>query len=154
MRRRSKLMVFAATGLLALMGTGSAHAADGKQLATDSVGPSGSPTWYCSYGSANAQACFAPSGEWFRIRDTWADSYPVVIEWRFFDLEVSPVGAIVREGTIWNTAGQAAGWRYMNKSFPEDVGNTKDVVFRACSGSYPSDAIFEASCSDWISVAP
>jgi hypothetical protein len=147
-------MVLAATGLLALLGTTPAHAADGKQLATDSAGPGGSPTWHCTYGSSNAQACFAPSGEWFRIRDTWADNYPVVIEWRFFDMDESPIGGIVREGTIWNTSGEAAGWRYMNKSFTDDVGNVRDVVFRACSGSYPSDAVFEGSCSDWISVAP
>ncbi|MEU4770884.1 hypothetical protein [Micromonospora sp. NPDC023644] len=131
-----------------------AAAADGKQLATDASGPSDSPAWHCTYGSANARACFAPHGEWFRISDEWEDGYPVVIEWRFFDDEVSPIGAIVRQGTIWNTAGSAAGWRYVNKSFPENQPGVtlKTVVFRACSGNYPSNAIFGNTCSEWVSI--
>ncbi|WP_432989607.1 hypothetical protein [Dactylosporangium sp. CA-233914] len=155
MRRiRAAALAVAAAGI-AVLGFGSpAAAADGKQLATDAVGPGAGQDWHCTYGSANAVGCFAPYGEWFRIADSWADGYPVVIEWRFFDDEVSPVGAIVREGTIWNTAGQAAGWRYVNKSFPENQpGITlKQVTFRACSGNYPANAIYDATCSEWITV--
>ncbi|MFI6985915.1 hypothetical protein ACIBSV_46150 [Embleya sp. NPDC050154] len=154
MKIRSILTTLAAAGILVLATTTNAQAADGKQLATDSVGPSDSQTWYCTSGSANGQGCFAPLGEWFRIKDTWADTYPVVIQWRFFDDEVSPTGAIVRQGTIWNTAGQAAGWRYVNKSFPENQPGVtlKSVSFRACSGNYPSDSVSEGTCSDWRSI--
>ncbi|MFF8883997.1 hypothetical protein [Streptomyces flaveolus] len=153
MRNLSKVLAFAAAGLLTLTVSGNAQAADGKQRATDSVGPSGSVTWYCTSGSQNAQACFAPLGEWFRIKDTWADNYPVVIQWRFWDDEVS-LAVPAREGTIWNTSGEAAGWLHVNKSFPESQPGVtlKSVTFRACSGNYASDAAFESSCSDWRNV--
>ncbi|MYV58113.1 hypothetical protein GT042_37635 [Streptomyces sp. SID3212] len=133
-----------------------AGAADGRQLATDTVGPSDGQSWKCTSGSANGQACFAPLGEWFRIRDTWADGFPVVIQWKFFDDEVSPTGAVVRQGTIWNRSGEAAGWLYVNKTFPESVpGITlKSVQFRACSGDYATDSISEGTCSDWRIEAP
>ncbi|MFG2516444.1 hypothetical protein [Streptomyces sp. NPDC048584] len=146
-------MALAAAGMLVLAAAGNGHAADGKQLATDSAGPSGNPDWTCTYGSANGQACFAPLGEWFKIRDTMVDGYPVVIQWRFFDDEVSPTGAVVREGTIWNTAGEAAGWRYVNKSFPEsDWGVTlKSVFFRACSSNYNNNSVLVHTCSEWES---
>ncbi len=131
-----------------------AAAADGKQLATDEIGPGPLVDWACTNSSANAYACFAPHGEWFRIEDTWEDGYPVVIDWRFFDDEVSPYGAIVRQGRIWHTAGYYGGHRYMNKSFPESQPGVtlKTVVFRACSGNYPSNSISSASCSEWVSV--
>ncbi|GIJ22782.1 hypothetical protein [Micromonospora lutea] len=129
-----------------------AQAADGKQLATDAVGPGGSPTYYCTYGTARARGCFAPHGEWFRIEDTMVDGAPVVIDWKFFDDEVSPTGAVVRKGRIWHTAGSASGPRYMNKSFPENQPGVtlKTIVFRACSGNYPNNSV--SFCSEWISV--
>ncbi|MFE2050929.1 hypothetical protein ACFXAS_20775 [Streptomyces sp. NPDC059459] len=151
MRLRSKALAVTVAGLLALIGSGTADAADGKQRATDSTGPSGSVSWTCTDGSPNAQACFAPLGEWFRIRDTWADGLPVVIQWDFFDDAVGGGMYPAREGTIWNTSGEAAGWLYMNKSFPEDEPGVlrRTLHFRACSGSYPSNAISESTCSEW-----
>ncbi|WP_371100216.1 hypothetical protein [Streptomyces sp. PU_AKi4] len=150
---RSKVLAVTAAGLLALMSSGTAHAADGKQRATDPTGPSGSVSWTCTYGSANAQACFAPLGEWFRIRDTWADGLPVVVQWDFYDDAVS-LAYPAREGTIWNTSGEAAGWLHMNKSFPEDQPGVlrRTLHFRACSGSYPSNVISPETCSEWTVV--
>ncbi|CCH19602.1 hypothetical protein [Micromonospora lupini] len=156
MRRKLRIAMVAlfATAATVIGTAAPALAADGKQLATDSVGPLDEPKWYCTNGSANALACFAPLGEWFGIEDTWEDTYPVVVDWRFFDDEVSPTGAIVRQGRIWHTAGYVAGARYMNKSFPENQpGITlKQISFRACSGNYPSNTVFEGTCSAWRTV--
>lgn len=140
MRTRSKALALISAGLLALTCSGTAHAADGKQLATDPSGPSGPHGWKCTdIGTTYAEACFAGEGEWFKIRDTNADNYPVVILWEFYDSDTGQS----RSGQIWNTAGKDAGWRYLNKSFTEN----NAVAFRACAGNYNNNTYFPSTCT-------
>ncbi|AZM59528.1 hypothetical protein DMA10_15840 [Streptomyces sp. WAC 01420] len=90
-----------------------------------------------------------PPDSW-RLRGAWADGCPVVMQGDFHDDAVG-LAHPAREGTIWDTSGEAAGRFHVNESLPEDQPGVlrRTLHFRACSGSYPSDVISPGTCSEW-----
>ncbi|TDC62235.1 hypothetical protein [Streptomyces hainanensis] len=112
--RRALIGGLAGAALATGIAASPASAADGLQRAavTSSTPPSGIPNAASGF---VGEARFDPHGEWFWLRDTWADNEPVAIEWDYWHPETGQS----RSGVIYANQGQAAGWTNLNKSFDE-----------------------------------
>ena len=86
-----------------------------EDLATSTTDP-GNDTICTSTGSWS-QACFYADGDWFGVKDTFADTLSGVVAWEV----VNDNGRIVRAGHIWNNAGSDAGWRFKNRDIKGDA---------------------------------
>lgn len=144
MRPRAKLSFLAAAAAAILALTPNAAYAAGEHDHTSIVNQPSGRTWYCANGNTYVSACFAPQGEWFKLRDNEDDGYSVVIQWQLRDI----YGNLVRYGQIWATYG-ADFFTYTNKSFGED----KYVLFRGCRGNHSNNhEVFLTTCTDWKQV--